>query len=146
LARQPDAGRSVIASDTLSLLFALHVCDSGNPDRLVSLHLLMVLSSGSMNGRCPDDFAARHLPEEYEELAHKDGVPFVPDAIWKDLISLPPASCFGDGPLCRDSWDPSGRPDNRTPPLSKRFLARISSSLLYALLSLLPPQLETPSC
>jgi ubiquinol-cytochrome c reductase cytochrome b subunit len=81
--------------------------------------------------------------KEYEELTHKDGVPFVPDAIWKDLIFggcilLAVALCaviFGP-------FGPTGQPDPtiiETVPRPDFFFL-----WLYALLSLLPPQLETP--
>ncbi len=30
--------------------------------------------------------SARHVYQEYHELTHKEGVPFVPDAVWKDII------------------------------------------------------------
>jgi len=80
---------------------------------------------------------------EYRELTHKDGVPFVPDAVWKDavfsavillLIGLC-AAYFGP-------FGPSGQPDPtiiQTAPRPDYFFL-----WLYALLSFLPPSAETP--
>ena len=81
--------------------------------------------------------------EEYHELSHKDGVPFVPDALWKDLffsaaILAAVAVCvFVFGP-----YGPGGQPDPtiiQTAPKPDFFFL-----WLYAVLSYLPPSLETP--
>ena len=81
--------------------------------------------------------------EKYHTLTHKDGVPFVPYGVWKDavfsgLILLAIAGCA----LYFGPFGPSGQPDPRviqTAPRPDYFFL-----WLYALLSLLPPQLETP--
>src|SRR2546429_8362163 len=81
---------------------------------------------------------------EYHELTKKDGAPFVPYAVWKDLffaafILLAIAACavhFGP-------FGPTGRPDPtiiQTAPKPDYFFL-----WLYALLSLLPPSMETPA-
>jgi ubiquinol-cytochrome c reductase cytochrome b subunit len=81
--------------------------------------------------------------EKYHALTHTDGVPFMPYGIWKDavfsgVILLAIAACaFYFGP-----FGPTGQPDPRviqTAPRPDFFFL-----WLYALLSLLPPQLETP--
>jgi ubiquinol-cytochrome c reductase cytochrome b subunit len=81
-------GGPIIAGDTLSRFFALHVfVIPGLLIGLVGLHLLMVLKLGINEWPMPGRLVRRETyVKEYEELTHKDGVPFVPDAIWKDLI------------------------------------------------------------
>jgi ubiquinol-cytochrome c reductase cytochrome b subunit len=80
---------------------------------------------------------------EYHELTHKQGVPFVPNAVWKDIlfsgfILLSIAVCavhFGP-------FGPGGQPDPtiiQTAPRPDFFFL-----WLYALLSFLPPSAETP--
>lgn len=82
--------------------------------------------------------------KEYHELTAKDGIAFVPYAIWKDmlfsafvlLLILACAIYFGP-------FGPSGRPDPtiiQTVPRPDYFFL-----WLYALLSLLPPSMETPA-
>jgi ubiquinol-cytochrome c reductase cytochrome b subunit len=82
--------------------------------------------------------------KEYHELTEKDGVPFVPGAIAKDMffsgfILLAVAACaiyFGP-------FGPSGQPDPtiiQTVPRPDYFFL-----WLYAVLSLLPPAMETPA-
>jgi ubiquinol-cytochrome c reductase cytochrome b subunit len=82
--------------------------------------------------------------KEYHEMTQKDGAPFVPYAIWKDLffagfILLAVAACavyFGP-------FGPTGQPDPtviQTAPKPDYFFL-----FLYALLSLLPPSMETPA-
>ena len=138
-------GGPIIAGDTLSRFFALHVfVIPGTLIGLVGLHLLMVLKLGINEWPMPGRIVRRETYlKEYEELVDKDGVPFVPDAIWKDMIFagcilLAVALCavvFGP-------FGPSGQPDPtiiETVPRPDFFFL-----WLYALLSLLPPQLETP--
>ena len=81
--------------------------------------------------------------QEYHELTHKDGMPFVPGAIWKDLlfsaaVILAVAFCAAMfGP-----FGPKGVPDptiiNTVPKPDFFFL------WIYTILSFLPPQMETP--
>jgi len=80
---------------------------------------------------------------EYHELTQRDGIPFVPGAIVKDMffsgfILLSIAACaLYFGPI-----GPSGQPDPtiiQTAPRPDYFFL-----WLYAVLSLLPPSLETP--
>jgi ubiquinol-cytochrome c reductase cytochrome b subunit len=81
--------------------------------------------------------------QEYHELTHRDGVPFVPNAVWKDIffsgfILVAIAVCtIHFGP-----FGPSGQPDPtiiQTAPRPDFFFL-----WLYALLSFLPPSAETP--
>jgi len=81
--------------------------------------------------------------KQYHALTHTDGVPFFPYGVWKDavfsgMILVAVAICavyFGP-------FGPGGQPDPRiiqTVPKPDFFFL-----WLYALLSLLPPSLETP--
>jgi ubiquinol-cytochrome c reductase cytochrome b subunit len=138
-------GGPIIAGATLSRFFALHVfVIPGTLIAFVSLHLLMVLKLGINDWPMPGRIVKRATYErEYHELAQQQGVPFVPYAIWKDmfftaLIILAVAACaFYFGP-----FGPTGQPDPtiiQTAPRPDYFFL-----WLYALLSLLPPSLETP--
>jgi ubiquinol-cytochrome c reductase cytochrome b subunit len=139
-------GGPIIAGATLSRFFALHVfVIPGLLIALVGLHLLMVLKLGINEWPMPGRIVKRATyTAEYEELVKKDGVPFVPYAVWKDIffaafILLAVAGCavyFGP-------FGPSGRPDPtiiQTAPRPDYFFL-----WLYALLSLLPPSMETPA-
>ena len=138
-------GGPIIAGETLSRFFALHVfVIPGILIGLVGLHLLMVLKLGINEWPMPGRVVRRETYlKEYEELTHKDGVPFVPDAIWKDLIFA--ACVLLAVALCAvifGPFGPTGQPDPtiiETAPRPDFFFL-----WLYALLSLLPPQLETP--
>ena len=139
-------GGPIIAGATLSRFFALHVfVIPGLLIALVSLHLLLVLKLGINEWPMPGRVVkkATYL-REYHELTKKDGAPFVPYAVWKDLffaacILLAVAACavyFGP-------FGPTGYPDPtiiQTAPKPDYFFL-----WLYALLSLLPPSMETPA-
>jgi ubiquinol-cytochrome c reductase cytochrome b subunit len=138
-------GGPIIAGDTLSRFFALHVfVIPGLLLSFVGLHLLLVLKVGINEWPVPGRLVRRETYiKEYEAQIQKDGVPFVPYAIWKDLIFsacviLAVAVCAAVlGP-----FGPSGQPDPtiiQTAPRPDFFFL-----WLYALLSLLPPQMETP--
>jgi ubiquinol-cytochrome c reductase cytochrome b subunit len=139
-------GGPIIAGATLSRFFALHVfVIPGTLLGLVGLHLLMVLKLGINEWPMPGRLVRRATyVTEYHELTKKDGAPFVPYAIWKDLffaafVLLSVTACavyFGP-------FGPTGRPDPtiiQTVPKPDYFFL-----WLYALLSLLPPSMETPA-
>jgi ubiquinol-cytochrome c reductase cytochrome b subunit len=139
-------GGPIIAGATLSRFFALHVfVIPGMLIGFVCLHLLMVLKLGINEWPMPGRFVKKATyVTEYHELTKKDGAPFVPYAVWKDLffaafILLAVAACavyFGP-------FGPTGRPDPtiiQTAPKPDYFFL-----WLYALLSLLPPSMETPA-
>src|SRR6202165_2012382 len=139
-------GGPIIAGATLSRFFALHVfIVPGLLLAFVAVHLLMVLKLGISEWPMPGRVVrkATYL-KEYHELTQKDGIPFVPGAIWKDLffaafILLSIAACAAYfGP-----FGPSGPPDPtiiQTAPRPDFFFL-----WLYAVLSLLPPSMETPA-
>src|SRR5580700_10879227 len=81
-------GGPIIAGATLSRFFALHVfVIPGLLIALVGLHLLMVLKLGINEWPMPGRIVKRATyTAEYEELVKKDGVPFVPYAVWKDIF------------------------------------------------------------
>jgi ubiquinol-cytochrome c reductase cytochrome b subunit len=137
-------GGPIIAGATLSRFFALHVfVIPGLLIAFVAVHLLMVIKLGINEWPMPGRVVrkATYL-KDYHELTKRDGIPFVPSAVWKDLffsgfILLSIAACaFYFGP-----FGPSGRPDPtiiQTAPRPDFFFL-----WLYALLSLLPPSMET---
>ena len=138
-------GGPIIAGATLSRFFALHVfVIPGMLIGFVGLHLLMVIKLGINEWPMPGRIVKRATYEaEYHALTKSEGAPFVPYAIWKDLffaafIILAIAACaFYFGP-----FGPTGQPDPtiiQTAPKPDYFFL-----WLYALLSLLPPSLETP--
>src|SRR5208282_387608 len=135
-------GGPIIAGATLSRFFAVHVfVIPGLLIGFVCLHVLMVgINEWPMPGRVVK--RATYL-NEYHELTKRDGAPFVPYAVWKDMffaafIILAIAACaFYFGP-----FGPTGQPDPtiiQTAPKPDYFFL-----WLYALLSLLPPSMETP--
>jgi len=134
----------IIAGETLSRFFTLHVLIiPGTIIALVSLHLRLVLTKGINEYPVPGKAVVKaSYEQEYENLIKKDGVPFVPKAISKDLIFsavvmlgiLGCAIYFGPE-------GPHGVPDptqiNTVPKPDFFFL------WLYAVLALLPDYLET---
>ena len=139
-------GGPIIAGATLSRFFTLHVfVVPGTLIALVCLHVLMVLKLGINEWPMPGRLVRRATYErDYHELTKTDGAPFVPYAVWKDLffaafILLAVGGCaWYFGP-----FGPTGRPDPtiiQTVPKPDYFFL-----WLYALLSLLPPSLETPA-
>jgi ubiquinol-cytochrome c reductase cytochrome b subunit len=139
-------GGPIIAGATLSRFFALHVfAIPGLLLALVAVHLILVLKLGINEWPMPGRVVRKATyVKEYHELIKKDGIPFVPGAVWKDIffaaaILLAIAACaiyFGP-------FGPSGPPDPtiiQTVPRPDYFFL-----WLYAVLSLLPPSLETPA-
>jgi ubiquinol-cytochrome c reductase cytochrome b subunit len=139
-------GGPIIAGATLSRFFALHVfVIPGLLIAFVCLHLLMVLTLGINEWPMPGRIVRRATyVKEYHELTRKDGVPFVPGAIAKDMfftgfVLLALVVCA----LYFGPFGPSGQPDPtiiQTVPRPDYFFL-----WLYAVLSLLPPSMETPA-
>jgi ubiquinol-cytochrome c reductase cytochrome b subunit len=134
-----------IGGATLSRFFALHVfVIPGALLLFVGVHVWMVLKLGINEWPMPGRVVRRSTyMEEYSELAHKDGVPFVPDAFWKDLFFS--AAILAAVAVCAyvfGPYGPGGQPDPtiiQTAPKPDFFFLWI-----YAVLSYLPPALETP--
>lgn len=138
-------GAPIIGSATLSRFFTLHVFVI--PGLLlagVALHLLMVVRLGINEWPMPGRIVRKSTYEaEYHKLNEEKGIPFVPDAAWKDaifaaaIILAVMACAFFFGP-----FGPTGQPDptiiQTAPKPDAPFL------WIFAVLSLLPPSLETP--
>jgi ubiquinol-cytochrome c reductase cytochrome b subunit len=138
-------GGPIIAGATLSRFFALHVfVIPGTLLLFTALHIWMVVKLGINEWPMPGRIVRRDTYlQEYHELTHKDGIPFVPDALWKDLffsaavLAAVAVCAFVFGP-----YGPSGQPDPtiiQTVPKPDFFFL-----WLYAVLAYLPPSLETP--
>lgn len=138
-------GGPIIGGATLSRFFALHVFIL--PGLLLlgaGVHIWMTLYHGVSDWPMPGRIVRKSTYErEYHELTRKTGIPFVPDAAWKDAvfaaaILLAVMACaFFFGP-----FGPTGTPDPtiiQTVPKPDFFFLWI-----YALLAFLPPAIETP--
>src|SRR5215510_12152522 len=102
-------GGPIIAGATLSRFFALHVfVIPGLLIAFVSLHLLLVLKLGINEWPMPGRVVRRGtFIQEYHELTQKDGIPFVPQGVWKDMIfSATIIVCGTNGmpSFCVSSW------------------------------------------
>src|SRR6202020_1091006 len=139
-------GGPIIAGATLSRFFALHVfVVPGLLIAFVGVHLLMVVKLGINEWPMPGRLVRKETYiQEYHALTKKDGLPFVPGAIWKDMffaafVMLALGGCaYYFGP-----FGPSGPPDPtiiQTVPRPDFFFL-----WLYAVLSFLPPSMETPA-
>jgi ubiquinol-cytochrome c reductase cytochrome b subunit len=138
-------GGPIIAAPTLSRFFAFHVfIVPGLLIGFIAVHVLLVLKLGVNEWPMPGRVVRRDTYlREYRELTRQDGVPFAPNAIWKDIVVsgfvlLAIAGCaFWFGP-----FGPGGEPDPtiiQTAPRPDFFFL-----WLYAVLSFLPPSAETP--
>jgi ubiquinol-cytochrome c reductase cytochrome b subunit len=138
-------GGPIIGGATLSRFFVLHVfVIPGILLASAGLHVWMVLRLGINEWPMPGRLVRKSTYErQYHDLIEKDGIPFVPDAAWKDAtfgaaILLAVIACaFFFGP-----FGPSGQPDptiiQTAPKPDFAFL------FIYAILAFLPPSLETP--
>jgi ubiquinol-cytochrome c reductase cytochrome b subunit len=139
-------GGPIIAGATLSRFFAVHVfLIPGLLIAFVGLHVLMVLTLGINEWPMPGRVVRRATYlDDYHALTKQDGVAFFPYAIWKDLafagcVLIAIAGCA----LVFGPFGPTGKPNPtviQTVPKPDYFFL-----WLYALLSLLPPSLETPA-
>ncbi len=138
-------GGPIIGGPTLTRFFALHVFIlPGTLLAFVGLHVWMVLKLGINDWPMPGRLVRKSTYErQYNQLVQRTGIPFVPDAGWKDaifaaaiLISvLAVAVTFGP-------FGPNGTPDptivHTSPKPDFVFL------WIFSLLALMPPALETP--
>lgn len=138
-------GGPIIGGPTLSRFFTLHVfVMPGTLLALVGLHLWMVLRLGINDWPMPGRLVNKKTyMMEYHKLTKETGIPFVPDAAWKDaifaavilLVVMACALWFGP-------FGPTGQPDptiiETAPKPEFAFL------WIYAVLAYLPPSLETP--
>jgi ubiquinol-cytochrome c reductase cytochrome b subunit len=138
-------GGPIIAGPTLTRFFALHVfVIPGILLGMVGLHIWMVLRLGINDWPMPGRVVRKSTyVREYHELTQRTGIPFVPDAAWKDAvfaaaIMLSVVACA----LLFGPFGPTGQPDptiiQTAPKPDFAFL------WIYAVLAYLPPSLETP--
>ncbi|HEV2280173.1 MAG TPA: cytochrome b N-terminal domain-containing protein [Acidobacteriaceae bacterium] len=138
-------GGPVIAGTTLSRFFDLHVfVIPGLLIFLALVHVWMVLKLGINEWPMPGRVVRRATyVAEYNKLSHEDGIPFVPGAFWKDLVfSAVIVAAVGVCAIVFGPYGPGGQPDpsiiQTVPKPDFPFL------WIYAVLSYLPPSLETP--
>jgi ubiquinol-cytochrome c reductase cytochrome b subunit len=138
-------GGPIIAGATLSRFFAFHVfIIPGMLLVFACLHVWMVVKLGINEWPMPGRIVRRSTYlTEYHQLAKKDGRPFVPGAVWKDAFFS--AAILAAVAVCAavlGPYGPGGQPDPtiiQTAPKPDFFFL-----WLYAVLSYLPPSLETP--
>ncbi len=139
-------GGPVIGGATLTRFFALHVfVIPAGLMAFAGLHIWLVLKLGINEWPMPGRIVRRSTyVHEYNELAHKDGIAFVPGAVWKDLFFS--AAIYGAVALCAVVFGPigpGGQPDPtiiQVAPAPDYFFLWI-----YSILSYLPNALETPA-
>jgi ubiquinol-cytochrome c reductase cytochrome b subunit len=135
------AGQTV-GGATLTRFYATHVfLIPAAMFGLVGLHVLLALRHGIAEPPRAGEPVDATYKERYEELLRREGVPFWPDALWRDVafalivgVVVVALAIFVGPPDLGNQADPTNlqaypRPD---PP----FL------WLFALLALLPPQIE----
>ncbi len=133
----------IIAGETLSRFFTLHVfIIPGLIIAIVSMHLRLVLTKGINEYPKPGRPVHKATYDaEYAEIIRKEGVPFVPHAIGKDLIfaAIVIVGILGCA-LVFGPKGPGGRPDptlvNTNPRPDFYFLS------IFASLALLPDWME----
>ena len=138
-------GGPIIAGPTLTRFFALHVfVIPGLMLAFAGLHVWMVIALGINDWPMPGRIVRRSTYiQEYHELTKKDGEPFVPGGLWRDMIFsaailLAVAACA----MILGPFGPTGFPDPtiiQTVPKPDFFFLWI-----YTILSFLPENLETP--
>jgi ubiquinol-cytochrome c reductase cytochrome b subunit len=138
-------GGPTLGGATLSRFFTLHVFVIPGLLLLgVGAHVWMVLLHGVSEWPMPGRLVNKSTYErEYKKLTDKTGIPFVPDAAWKDavfaaaIIFAVMACAFYFGPI-----GPGGPPDptiiQTAPKPDFAFL------WIYSVLAFLPPSIETP--
>ena len=138
-------GGPIIGGATVSRFFTLHVfVIPGTLLAFAFIHIFMTLKHGVSDWPMPGRIVSKATYErEYHELAEKTGIPFVPDAAWKDavfaaaIVFAVMACAFFFGP-----FGPTGVPDptiiQTVPKPDVAFL------WIYSVLAFLPPALETP--
>ncbi len=137
-------GGPIISGATLTRFFALHVfIIPGTLLAFTALHVWLVLKLGVNEWPVPGRIVRRQTYiKEYNELAH-EGIPFVPGAVWKDLVFS--AAILFAVAVCAavfGPYGPTGTPDPtiiQTVPKPDFFFLWI-----YTVLSYLPPAMETP--
>jgi ubiquinol-cytochrome c reductase cytochrome b subunit len=137
-------GGAIIAGETLSRFFSLHVfLVPGLIIALLSLHLRLVLTKGINEYPKPGSVVKKEsYAVEYEEMIKKTGVPFVPNVIGKDLIF---SACLIIAIVtCALVFGPQGPSGPPNPTLIHTAPAPDFYFLpIFAALALLPAYMET---
>tara|TARA_R110002124_G_scaffold160202_2_gene327393 strand:+ start:1993 stop:3429 length:1437 start_codon:yes stop_codon:yes gene_type:complete len=137
-------GGETVGGSTITRFFAMHVFIM--PALIfagIGLHMLLIMRHGiSEMPDVKEPVDPDTYKEEYEKRIHKTGVPFWPDAMWRDMIfsTIIVAVILGCALfLGPPALDPPPNPSsiNANPLPDWYFL------WYFAVLSLLPPQLET---
>lgn len=138
-------GGPVIAGATLSRFFMLHVfVIPGLLLLFVAVHIWMVLKLGVSEWPMPGRVVRRATyTAEYNKLTHEDGIPFVPGAFWKDLVFS--GAVLAAVAICAAVFGPYG-PGGQPNPSIIQTVPKPDFPFLwiYAVLSFLPPSMETP--
>jgi len=138
-------GGPIIGGSTLSRFFAIHVfIIPGALLAFAGLHVWMVLKLGVSEWPMPGRVVRRSTYlAEYHKMTAKEGVPFLPVAAWKDIVfSGGVVAAVAVCAVVFGPFGPGGPPDPtiiQTVPKPDFFFL-----WLYAVLSYLPPSLETP--
>lgn len=138
-------GGPIIGGETLSRFFSLHVFIlPGTILALVSMHLRLVLTKGINEYPTPGKLVKKETyDKEYEELIHKEGIPFFPNGISKDFVA---AAVVILGILaCAVFLGPKG-PEAPPDPAIIDAMPRPDFPFMwiFGVASLLPDYLETP--
>ncbi|MGA8109205.1 MAG: cytochrome b N-terminal domain-containing protein [Acidobacteriaceae bacterium] len=138
-------GGPVIAGATLSRFFTLHVfVIPGLLLMFALVHVWMVLKLGINEWPMPGRLVRRSTyVAEYNKLSHDDGIPFVPGAFWKDLVFS--GAVLAAVAVCAAVLGPYG-PGGQPNPSIIQTVPKPDFPFLwiYAVLSYLPPAMETP--
>ena len=138
-------GGPIINGSTLSRFFALHVfIIPGALLAFTGLHVWMVLKLGINEWPMPGRVVRRETyVQEYTRLAHEDGIPFVPGAVWKDLFFS--AAILFAVAFCAAVFGPFGPKGTPNPTIVASVPKPDFFFLwIYTVLSYLPPWMETP--
>ena len=138
-------GGPIIGGATLSRFFALHVfVIPGALLAFTGLHVWMVLKLGVNEWPVPGRIVNRDTyVQEYNKLSHDDGLPFVPGAVWKDLVFS--AAILLAVVISAAMFGPKG-PEGIPDPTIIQTVPKPDFAFLwiYTVLSYIPPSIETP--
>ena len=137
-------GGPIIAGSTLTRFFAFHVfVIPGILILAAGVHIWMTLYHGVSEWPMPGRLVSKATYQrDYHELTERTGIPFVPDAAWKDavfaavLLLAVMVCAYFLGPI-----GPGGIPDPTIIQTAPR--PDIPFLWMYALLAFLPPSIET---